>query len=222
MSSKKHDERIIARMEKRPAHGSAGRVVEDPVSIGLDKTITVNLSKLLAPEKIYDAGYAWVEHRPGEVSLFFGKGNRDEPGTLRTRLEVRYPPENFLAHFWRNSREFHENLRQFAAKWPKNEGRDAADPTSMKAPKEHSEWANFELMAHAGTEASMDFYLMPPSGIAQFARGQGSVGLKFSPIVRIQLTVFELVRLLDAAAEVVSQIEKYIPKPELGAGQLEG
>lgn len=209
---KRSDERVIARMEKRQAGESVAQVIEDPVTVGLDRTINVDMTKLPTPPNVYDADYAWIEHRPGTVSLFFGKRNRDEADQLRTRLELRYPPENLVGHFWGNSRQFHEKLREFAGKWPKDEERSGVNPTRMRAVKEHSEWANFDAMAHAGTEASIDFYLMPPSGIARFARGQGSAGLKFAPIVRVQLTIFELLRLLDETANVVKQIEGYLPK----------
>jgi len=219
--SKKHlEERSIARMEKRPSAGSEAQVVEDPISIGLDRTITIDLARLPTPEKIYDADFAWIEHRPGSVSLFFGKASRDDPGALRTRLEVRYPPENLVQHFWKNSREFHAGIAKFAAQWPADETRAQIDASTMKSPREHSEWANFESMAHAGSEASIDFYLMPASGIARFARGQGSGGLKFAPIVRVHLTVFELLRLLDSAAEVVETIKQYLPKAAERTGEI--
>jgi hypothetical protein len=70
----------------------------------------------------------------------------------------------------------------------------------------------FEAMAHSGTEAMVDFYLMPAVGVARFHRSQGSAGLQVIPIVRVQMTVFELVRLLDAARPVVDEINRYLPR----------
>jgi hypothetical protein len=201
--------KALARIERKPA---SGNLTDDPISIGLDKSIRIDMSKLPAPTNEYDADYAWVEHRPGSTSILFGKQNRDEANTLRTRLEIRYPVENLVRHFWGNSRKFHEKLKEFANEWPVDKTRDATAPQKMKAGKEHSEWANFESMAHAGTEASIDFYRMPASGIAQFAKGQGSDGLRCTSVVRVHLTVFELLRLFDEVATVVDQAEGYLPK----------
>jgi hypothetical protein len=212
--SEKHAQRAIAKIEKQP---SGGNLTDDPITIGLDKSINIDMSKLPPPQSVYDADFAWVEHRPGAVSLMFAKQSRDELTPLRTRLEVRYPPESLVRSFWGNSRKFHEGLSVFVAKWPADTT-SAIDPSKSKAGKEHSEWANFESMAHAGTEASIDFYRMPPSGIAQFARGLGSAGLKCTAVVRVQLTVFELLRLLERTGDVVKRIEEYLPQPESQSG----
>ncbi len=187
-------------------------MVEDPITIGLDKSININLAKLNAPSNIYDADFAWVEHEPGKVSLFFAKKSRDNKGELRTRLELRYPAENLVHHFWQNSRDFHERLRTFVQLWPNSAFGHHADVSAWKAEKDHSEWVNFEAMAHAGTEATIDFYAIPAVGIARFRRGGGSADLKIVPVVRVHLTAFELLRLMDAAAPIVREIEGYLPK----------
>jgi hypothetical protein len=174
----------------------------------------VDFSKLSAPTNVYDADLAWIVHRPGAVSLFFAKRSLGEENELRTRLELRYPPENLVHHFWRNSRDFHGRLRQFVEKWPKDQAREAVDATKWKAQRDHSEWVNFEAIAHAGTEATLDFYLLPPPVVARFSKGLGSAGLKVSPVVRVHMTSFELLRLLDSAADVVAEIEGYLPKIE--------
>jgi hypothetical protein len=214
-------ERSIMRMERRPAEATDLQIVEDPITIGPDRKINIDAMKLQTPSNVYDADFAWIVHRPGAVSLFFAKRSIGEKNALRTRLELRYPPENLVHHLWQNSRDFHDRLRKFIAKWPKDEERDQQDPTTWKAEKDHSEWANFETMVHAGTEASLDFYLLPPWGLAQFSKGRGSSQLRVVPIVRVQMTVFELGRLLDSAAEVVTNIEAYLPKAETEAVQPE-
>jgi len=204
----------MMRMEQRSTDAADLRVVEDPISIGLDRSISIDAMKLQTPSNVYDADFAWIVHRPGTVSFFFAKRSIGENNILRTRLELRYPPENLVNHFWPNTRDFHDKLRKFIARWPKDEERDQLDPTKWTAEKDHSEWANLETMAHAGTEASLDFYLLPPFGLAQFSKGQGSSQLRVVPIVRVQMTVFELGRLLDSASEVVATIEGYLPKRE--------
>ena len=177
------------------------------------------MSKLPAPSNVYDADFAWIEHRLRAVSLFFGKRDRENTKQLRTCLEIRYPPENLVKNFFGNSREFHEGLKLFAAKWPLDDERNNFDPSRLKSSREHSEWANFEGMAHAGTEASIDFYQMPPTGIARFAKGQGSSGLKLTPVVRVQMDVFELLRLLDDTVESVERIRDYLPRLEDEKGE---
>jgi hypothetical protein len=207
-------ERAIMRVEHKPSESADLSTADDAISIGFDRSISINLMKLHAPTNVYDADFSWIVHRPGAVSLFFAKRRIDEKDTLRTRLELRYPPENFVNHLWKNSRDFHDRLQKFAAKWPKDEERDQQTPETWKAEKDHSEWANFETMSHAGTEASLDFYLLPPWGLAQFTKGRGSAQLKVAAIVRVEMTIFELGRLLDSAAKVVSEIERYLPKQE--------
>lgn len=222
MSSKvRHAQRAIATVGKRPAAENAGLVVDDPVSVGLDRSIKIDMAKLPTPQNVYDANYAWIEHRPGAVSLFFAKRDRDNPSDLRSRLELRYPPENLVGHFWRNSRDFHQKMGDYAAKWPVDQEREKIDPRSMKTTREHSQWANFEAMAHAGTEAVIDFYLLPPSGIARYARGEGSSGLKILPIVRVETTIFELMRLLDSTEPIVREVEAYLPgRPEIREAEI--
>jgi hypothetical protein len=212
MSNKsKAAQRAIANVNRRPSAGNAIQVVGDPVGVGLGRSIKIDMGKLPTPSNVYDADYAWIEHRPGSASLFFAKRNRDAEETLLTRLELRYPVENLVGHFWHNSREFHQKVKDFVGLWPVDDARRGIDPSSMKALKQHSEWANFESMAHAGTEAVVDFFSLPPVGIARFARGQGSKGLILMPVVRVQTSIFELMRLLDATAAVVKDIETYLP-----------
>ena len=64
----------------------------DPITIGPDNSINIDLSKLPPPDKLYDADQAWVIHSGTKVSLFFGKRRLDRPSKFRTRLEIRYPP----------------------------------------------------------------------------------------------------------------------------------
>jgi len=219
--AKQHDVRALARLARRPSGESDLGVVVDPITVGPNQTINVDLAKLPAPDRIYDADLAWIEHQGRAVSLFFAKRLRNSPQRLRTRLELRYSPEHLVVHFWQNSRGFHERLRSYAAKWPPDDAREEIDPAKMDAEHEHSEWTNFEAMAHVGSEACLDFYLLPAVGVARFARGQGSSGLRLTPIVRVQLTIFELLRLLDSAESVVNEVKAYLPKLEGATEELQ-
>lgn len=174
--------------------------------------IKVHWAKLRIPDKTYEADFAWIRPRHGAVSMFFGKEDLDARDTLRTRLEIRFPVEKFLSHFWKNSREFHEKLRQ-AGTWPAADNRRSElFPEKMKALKDHSESANFDYMARSGTESVMDFYYISPSGIARLSQGMGAGGIRIDPVVRIQLMTPELVRLLDAAEPLARELTNQLPE----------
>lgn len=147
------------------------------------------------------------------VSFVFAKKRLDNPGRLRTRLEIRYPAEGFARHFWQNSRGFDKKLDEFVSEWPPLPERSSIQ---MNAPadKDHSEWANFDYMAFAGSEGVIDFYQLSVPGIAQFAQGQGSAGLRITAIVRVHLTAFELSHLLKKAGEAIDEVVSYLPKKE--------
>ncbi len=195
----------------RISPGQASVSLDDPISIDSDRSIRVDLSRLPAPTNVYDADAAWVEFARGSASLFFAKQNRDEPTKLRSRLEIRYPVEAMARHFFQNSRQFHVKLREFAATWPTTGVNDRIDAAKLPAEKQHSEWANFESVAHAGSEAGIDFYRLPPSGIAQFAKGQGTSGLRCTSVARVQLTAFELLGLLDQVETLMIDIRGKLP-----------
>jgi len=189
-------------------------VSEDPITLGADGSILINLTRLPAPDKIYDADLSWVRRGRGYVSFFFGKENVDDPSKLRTRLEVKYAPEAFVRHFWRNSREFHEKMRTQLQSWPQDPSLEVVDGARMPAEKDHSEWANFDYMARSGTHGTIDFFLLPAPGVARFIQGQGSSGLTLVPVVRVMMTVHELSRLLDLVDGMVDEVKKYLP-PEV-------
>ena len=185
----------------------------DPITIGPSNSINIDLNKLRPPDRIYDADQAWVKHSPTRVSLLFGKRGIDQPSRFRTRLEIRYPPEDVVRHLWKNSRRFHNNLKEFVNRWPSYPV-DAFLETDSHADQDHSEWANFDYMAFVGSGGAIDFYHLPPSGIARFAQGQGSSWLSVVPVVRVMLTAFELTRFLDRIGRIIPEIMLCLPEGE--------
>jgi hypothetical protein len=76
--------RALARLDRRPAAGSQAELVaSDPVTVGPDRTITIDLAKLPAPSNVYDADFAWIEHHVG-----YG---RRPPDTCRRSISRRSP-----------------------------------------------------------------------------------------------------------------------------------
>jgi hypothetical protein len=173
------------------------------------KSISVDGAALESPRNVYDADITWIEmSRGGTVSIFFAKLARGRE-SLKSRIEIRYPPEDFFNHFWNNSRDFHERLRDFVHKWPVPE--PPPNVEDWPADKDHSEWVNFDYMAHSGTEGTIDFYHMPPSGIARYAQIEKPEVLELNPVVRVLLTSAELLRLLDRCEPIAREIDSILP-----------
>jgi len=182
------------------------------VGVGNRRLITIDSRLLDSPTNVYDADVSWLEYREGSpVSLFFAKEDRDHEKRLKTRLQIKFPAEDFVRHFWANSRAFHETVRKILSGLSAVEWRNVIKPESWPAEKEHSEWVNFEYMAVSGTQAAIDFYNLHVGGIARYSMGQGTAGLELKPVVRVQLTAFELLRLLDAGHAIVDTIKTHIP-----------
>jgi hypothetical protein len=181
--------------------------------IGLaDKSLGIDASRLEAPTQAYDADIAWVDYRPGNVSLFFAKKNRDDRNVLQSRLEIRYPAEDVVNTLWRPSVSFIGRLKTYVQLWPE-EARGTDDAaTNLPAARSHSEWASFTYMSHSGTEASVDFYSLAPSAIARYAQSQNIEGMKIHPVVRVQMTAFELAAFVERLAPIVGEIERSLPE----------
>jgi hypothetical protein len=145
------------------------------------------------------------------------KTDRDDPSCLKSRIEVRYPPEDFLRTFWNNSIDFLAKVTSYASRWRPEIGQTGSvtsSPEKLKAQKSHSVWANYTYIAHAGTQAALDFYHVPPPGIARYAANQGTAGLELIPVVRVVISVFDLVDLFVKAKSVVEEIQSQLPAAE--------
>src|SRR5688572_21969513 len=109
-----------------------------------DPGLYVDSSKLEAPDRVYDADVAWIEHNPGETSMVFVKLDAGGAGVGRSRLQIRMPPEDLAGAFWRITEAFYSRLEKFVARWqlpPVDAGRNNRPAVPMEA-RQHSEWAN--------------------------------------------------------------------------------
>lgn len=123
--------------------------------------LKLHWAKLQVPDRSYEADFAWIQVRRGAVTLFFGKEDLDSVDTLRTRLEIRYPAEKFLQHFWKNSRDFHQTLRGLPA-WPADAARDDCSPERMRAAKD--QLRGCQLRVHGSLRVRVrDGLLLPPA-----------------------------------------------------------
>lgn len=176
-----------------------------------DGSIAVNASKLEPPTQAYDADFGWIDYSAGRLSLCFAKRNLAAPNLLETRLEVRYPPEDFLQTFWYNSVQFHEKLAKYVSLWPAEAMQTIPPAPEKEAVRSHSIWASFSYISHAGSEAAIDFYHMSPAAVATFAQSKSVERLRLIPVTRVQMTTFEVFRLLERAEKLVPTLEAHVP-----------
>lgn len=208
MAHSSHRKDSITRIDPSDVR-STGAVTIDPT----DQSIRVSWSKLSPPTNVYDADFAWAVERHGTVSLFFAKEHISGK-SLRSRLEIRFSPEPFVEVFWANTVTFYEALkaREATAVPPAPATRAPQELMALQSDREHSDWANFAYIAHHGTQASLDFFRLPPAGIARFiTTGQRSADLEPSPIVRIHTTIWELSRFLDVCEPIASRLRASLP-----------
>lgn len=179
------------------------------------KTLRIEWEKLKPPTNVYDADFAWAAERHGTVSLFFGKEHMSGK-RLRTRMEIRFAPEPFVLNLWDDSVRFYNDLKARRANSlpPAPPTRAPEELMGFESDREHSDWANFAYIAHHGTQASLDFFRLPPAGIARFATTGGTSYLEPDPIVRVHTTVWELLRLLDVCEPIASRVRASLPTEE--------
>ena len=115
--------------------------------------------------------------------LVFGK--LDSPGgkeRLRTKLEIYFPSDLFVAQLWKSSRRFHEELRDEISRL----GFEIPAPGSLEMDtpdKVQTIQANNVLMARTGMETVLDFYSISPKEIVFRARQKKPIGVE--PLARI-------------------------------------
>jgi hypothetical protein len=203
-----------------PQAGGTREHAELPTSTA-DADFTIDIAKLESPAKAYDADVGWIEYRPGNVSLFFAKLDRDTPTQLKSRLEIRYTPENLIRTFWNISEPFLDRLRDYVSNWsPEAQRTIDPIPSTTSAVQSHSEWASLTYMSHSGSAAAFDFYFISPSVLARYARSADSSLLKLRGVVRVQISTFEMLSLIERVRPVVEQILRDLPKRHLD--EMEG
>lgn len=204
--SKKHEQ-----LASRKGGGVAAnklKLSEDAIQVTADGALSIDARKLEPPANVYDADFAWVRYRLGAVSLFFAKEDLNSKDRLRTRLELRYPVEGFLEHFWKNSREFHRIVREYVQRLPAIPPVQRPAVESWQALKDHSEWVNFSFLARVGSQSALDFFNLAVPGIAQFTKGQGTSGLIIMPVARVLTTTADLCHLLDSCEPLAEELQK--------------
>jgi len=174
--------------------------------------ISVDASKLEAPSNLYDADSAWLQYQKGKLSIFFAKTDVSDPSILLSRIEVRYAAESFWDSFIKQQSEFAESVGKYCGQWPSHAAATDRDSrASMRAVKSHSVWSNYTYMAFSGTEAAIDFYHLSASSVAKYSKLRDTAGLLLRPVMRVQLSTFDLHDLLTESTAVAEAIRKDVP-----------
>jgi hypothetical protein len=186
----------------------AGHFVFDPSG----GTLQIDPGRIEVPDKVYDADVAWAERSSGAMTLFFAKTNRDNPAALKSRLEIRYPIEQVARTFWKPTQTFFRNVTEYVAKWPASMRGTLDVPSGLPASTTHSEWATFTMIAHTGSHASIDFYELPPAALHRFNQIGDKGGLKLRPVVRVDISIFELAAFLTRIEPMAREIQQELPE----------
>lgn len=192
------------RHQLRPAPtGEIKNVGPLRVATGTD-AIEVDLSRLEAPSVEYDADFAWGERVDGTASLFFGKRRRDDPKQLLSRLEIRMSGEDAWRMF-SGSTSFITALTDRSKSWPPSLRNRPERQRDLQADRSHSQWASYLYIAFSGSRAVIDAYELSVPGLARYIQSQkrDAGSLKFRSVVRVQLSVFDLLPLLSDMADFV-------------------
>jgi hypothetical protein len=200
----------------RPATRQASSTYLKP---NADGTLLLDWSKVEPPSQVYVAEHAAVKVHRGAVGMFFAQSRPGKTDRLLTRLELRYPFEHFYREFWKNSREFHERLRttmlKYAALAPKDEERvDATGDADQIA----FMCVNYNMAAQTGSESMMDFYHVSPRSSFQYERTRDLSMFEFDPKVRVQLTSWEMLHIMDECDAVAKVIGPQLPAIERKEG----
>ena len=121
------------------------------------------------------------------------------------------------------SREFHELLqKQFRrSALMQRSDRQRRRPEAASPIKQHSLWANLNVISRAGTAASLDFYHLAPASLHRYTATRDRSRLDISPVLRVNTTVFEVLRLLDSSEPLVKELEPLLASMGLSASPLE-
>jgi hypothetical protein len=169
-----------------------------------DGTVSVDPTRLEVPQNLYVAKHAWVEPAEDAISLFFAQSAPNASGNLLSCVEVEYQLERFHSQLWEPSREFHERLRANVSRLPAVKGRRETTDVAAVRTKEAEQYAfvaaNYSFFVQSGSQATLDFYLLPPNSAFLYEKTKDLSRLVFEPKVRVHLSAHELLRLMDACA----------------------
>jgi hypothetical protein len=183
--------------------------------IGDGSLLQLDWSKVDPPAQVYVAEHVTVKIHRGAVGMFFAQSRPAKAEKLLTRLELRYPFEHFYREFWLNSQDFHQRLRtnmeKYAALAPtadeRVDGTGDAEQIAFMC-------VNYCMCAQTGSESMMDFYHVSPRSSFLYEHTKDLSMFEFEPKVRVQLTSWELLHMMDECERLAKVIGPQLPPIE--------
>ena len=175
-------------------------------------SISVDYTEVPVPQLYYVADFFEVHDLGTSVLLVFGKRDGPQTSRLRTKLEVYFPINLFVAQLWASSRVFHKSLQEELAQ------QDLASPSLPSigddgAEKVQTIQANNVLIARTGWEAVLDFYILSAREIALKTRKKKPVALE--PLARINfISLTLLLEFLNECDRVAEPLATKFPQPQ--------
>jgi hypothetical protein len=169
---------------------------------GAGVEIGIDYSKAELPDRAYYADYATAISTRSGKSLIFGKLGIDQR-SLRTMIEVVYPPEFFERQFSTGIlAELYQGLKRVAAekKW-------LAEKLDVRLTDTAQSFrANNCFVGMWGDDALIDFYWISPKDMHGFIKNHGG-DVSLDPVVRIVMGTSILIECLDAIHELSTSMK---------------
>jgi hypothetical protein len=194
---------------------ATGTRLVGPLRVGAAvDSVEVDVSKLPPPSSEYDADFSWAEDMRGTVSLFFAKLNRDSEGRLASRIELRLGGEDAV-RFVMSAKDFYEKLHERSSSWGKLSAEPSSYSPALPADRSHSQWASYLYVAYSGTRAVIDAYEMSVPGLARYIQTKDANALDLRPVVRIQMSVFEIKRMMLELEGLIPKVREFLLESKL-------
>ena len=171
---------------------------ETPTSICLQ----VDYADAPAPTDYYVADYFYVENAGPNVLMVFGKMEGSDK--LRTKLEVFFPASHFVNQLWKSSRDFHQSMRDYVAKFDYQPG--TPGQRGLVAEKSQTLHSNNVFMAISGGDSMMDFYYISPREMYYRPRRKQAINLE--PLARVIISPPLLLGFLNECDGVAESLSK--------------
>lgn len=167
-------------------------------------TLKIDYELAPVPDHSFVADFAQLSREDSDILLVFGKIDLPGRKVLRNKIELYFPFPPFVYQLWRSSRKLHEMLAVQVAQ----KGYIAKDyaGVSLETDKVNSMATNNALIAAAGGQNMIDFFLISPKDV--WIKPTKGDPLNMNALVRVYLNDFLLLDVLNRIDELAQPLAK--------------